>query len=101
MPRIGSPPDRRPGFLNSAPTFDVCQRPLVNAPPNGDTRTNRDVRRPRSSPKPDSRYLGLLGRPARAFRRPCKVSDFEDYLLTGHRLSMGFAGSAVISRAEQ
>jgi hypothetical protein len=28
-------------------------------------------------------------------------SDFEDYLLTGHRLSMGFAGSAVISRAAQ
>jgi hypothetical protein len=32
---------------------------------------------------------------------PCKVSDFEDYLLTGHRLSMGFAGSAVISSAAQ
>ena len=36
--RILSPADRRPGFLNSAPTFYVRQRPLVNAPPNGDTR---------------------------------------------------------------
>jgi hypothetical protein len=30
-----------------------------------------------------------------------QTSDFEDYLLAGHLLSMGFAGSAVISRAAQ
>jgi hypothetical protein len=46
-----------------------------------------------------SRNLDLLGRPARAFR--LQSSDFEDYLLTGHQPSMGFAGSAVISMAAQ
>ena len=34
----------------------------------------------------------------RAFRQNF---DFADYLLTGHLVSMGFAGSAVISRAAQ
>src|SRR5271169_1583127 len=28
MTRVRSPTDRRPGFLNSAPTFDVRQRPI-------------------------------------------------------------------------
>jgi hypothetical protein len=31
MTRISRPTDRRPGFLNSAPTFDLRTRPLVNA----------------------------------------------------------------------
>jgi hypothetical protein len=48
-----------------------------------------------------SRNLDRLVRPARAFRWRCKASDFEDYLLNGHRLLMGFAGSAVISIAAQ
>jgi hypothetical protein len=29
MTRIRSPTDRRPGFLNSAPTFDVRERPVA------------------------------------------------------------------------
>ena len=32
---------------------------------------------------------------------PSAMVQISDYLLTGHRLSMGFAASAVISRAAQ
>ena len=39
MTRIRSPTDRSPGFLNSAPTFDVRQRTISKCDPlNGDTR---------------------------------------------------------------